>query len=253
MQVVHVDGLRDADEHAYRRLIKGMDAFEKYHALAPAASLRYRLYPRLPGVKADGTTLTIQGYKVKLPVALGSDLTFALPRDAQALDDNAQVSTNRKSRSFAWHPEVRSPGLPANARRLGDLRLECEIDRAAKLFVGLRLPTYYVVDAAVDICTTLPGGVWIYYADRAVFSVTLVHGNRREALFSRLMYGNPAKWIQTFYDFYPVLTDRTYMLRIADTSWPDDTLVELDYMDDAAVADASATQAMQTSQPSGTP
>ena len=108
MQVVHVDGLRDADEHAYRRMVKGLDAFEKCHALAPAASLRYRLYPR----------------------------------------------------------------------------------------------------------------------------------------------GNPARLTQTFYDFYPVLTDRTYMLRFADTSWPDDTLVELEYMDDATVAEASATQA---SQPSGTP
>ena len=30
-----------------------------------------------------------------------------------------------------------------------------------------------------------------------------------------------------------VLLDRTYFLPLGDRSWPDDTLVEFDYMDDA--------------------
>lgn len=243
--VVQVDGLRDADEQSYRRMIKGMDAFEKYHGLAPDARLRYRLYPRLPGVKVAGTSLTIQSDKVKLPVALASDLSFTLPRDAQALDEYAQVTSNRKSRSFAWGPDVRSPGLPANARRLGDLRLECEIDRAATLLVGYKPPLYYVIDAAVDVCTSFPG-VWLYYGDRAVFNVTLVHGNRRQTVFSPFLYGNQLRPFHIFYDFYPLLIDRTYTLRIADTSWPDDTIVELEYMDDADEAGASATQPLAT-------
>ncbi|WP_219118196.1 hypothetical protein [Janthinobacterium sp. UMAB-56] len=222
-----------------------MDAFEKYHGLAPDARLRYRLYPRLPGVKVAGTSLTIQGDTLKLPVALASDLSFTLPRDAQAWDENAQVMSNRKSRSFAWGPDVRSPGLPANARRLGDLRLECEIDRAATLLVGYKPPLYHVIDAAVDVCTAFPGA-WLYYADRAVFNVTLVHGKRRQDVFSSLLYGNELKLFHIFYDFYPLLIDRTYTLRIADTSWPDDTLVEIEYMEDADVASASAIQAVLT-------
>ena len=233
LPVVRVDGLTNPDDQSYRRMVRGMDAFEKYRALAPDATLRYRLYPRLPGVGAAGTTLAIRGDTVDIPVALDSDLTFTLPRDAKAWDERAVVTTNRKSRSFAWGPSVRSPGVPANARRLGDLRLECEIDRAATLLVGFKPPIYHLIDAAVDVCTTYPGA-WLYYGERALFNVTLVHGQRRQALFSHSLYGNGLpKPFQLFYDFHPLLIDRTYTIRVADTSWPDDTLVELEYMEEA--------------------
>ncbi|MDL2355667.1 MAG: hypothetical protein QFF03_10450 [Pseudomonadota bacterium] len=244
MQVVHVDGLTDADAQSYRRMIKGMDAFEKFHALAPDARLRYRLYPRRPGVKAAGTTLAIQSDTVAIPVALASDLSFTLPRDARALADYAQVVSNRKTRSFAWGPDVRTPGLAPNTRRLGDLRLECEIDRAAALLVGYKPPLYYAIDAAVDVCTTYPGH-WLYYGERAVFNVTMVHGQRRQVIFARLMYGNQIpKLLQVFYDFHPLLNDRTYTLNVADTSWPDDTVVELEYMDDDGAAGVPAHTAL---------
>jgi len=240
MPVVQVEGLTDPDEQSYRRMIRGMDAFERYRTLAPDATLRYRLYPRLPGVHVAGTTLAIRGDTVDIPVALADDLTFTLPRDAGAWDQRATVTTNRKSRSFAWGPDVRTPGLPPNTRRLGDLRLECEIDRAATLLVGFKPPAYHVIDALVDVCTTFPGA-WLYYGDRAVFNVTLVHGQRRETLFSNALYGNAlAKPFQLFYDFHPLLIDRTYTLKVSDTNWPDDTLVELEYMEDSPADDAPA-------------
>jgi hypothetical protein len=236
MPAIRVEGLSDPDDQSYRAMVRGMDAFEKYRALAPAAQLRYRLYPRLPGVQAAGTTLKIAGDSASIDVPLGPDLSFTLPRDARAWDERARVTTNRKSRSFAWGPDVRTPGLPANARRLGDLRLECEIDRAATLLVGFKPPAYHVIDALVDVCTTYPGA-WLYYGERAVFNVTLVHGQRRESLFAMSLYGNMLlKPFQLFYDFYPLLIDRTYTLKVSDTSWPDDTLVELEYMDDPAPA-----------------
>jgi len=232
MPVVQVDGLADPDEQPYRRMLKGMDAFERYHALAPDAQLRFRLYPRRPGVKVAGTRLAIQGDKLLLPLVLDGDLAFTLPRNAQALQDDAQVTTNRHARSFAWAPDVRTPGLPPSTRRLGDLRLECEIDRAATLLVGYKPPLYHVLDAAVDVCTVFPGA-WLYYGERALFNVTLVHGQRRQSLLSNWLYGNSVpKIFHLFYDFYPLLGERTYSLKISDSSWPDDTLVELEYVDD---------------------
>ena len=230
--VVQVDGLADPDRQSYRSMVRGMDAFEKYHALAPAATLRYRLYPRLPDVRAAGTTLSIRGDSVDIPVPLDAGLTFTLPRDAKAWRERADVTANRKARSFAWGPDVRTPGLPPNTRRLGDLRLECQIDRAARLLVGLKPPAYLVLEATVDVCMTYPGA-WLYYGERAVFNVTLAHGKRRVPLFASSLYGNGlARPFQLFYDFYPVLVDRTYTIKVSDTSWPDDTLVELEYIDD---------------------
>ncbi|AVR97768.1 hypothetical protein [Pseudoduganella armeniaca] len=239
MPAIRVEGLSDPDDQSYRAMVRGMDAFEKYRALAPAAQLRYRLYPRLPGVQAGGTRVRIEGDSASIDVPLGPDLSFTLPRDARAWDERARVTTNRTSRSFAWAPDVRTPGVPANARRLGDLRLECEIDRAATLMAGFKPPAYHVIDALVDVCTTYPGA-WLYYGERPVFNVTLVHGQRRESLFAMSLYGNMLlKPFQLFYDFYPLLIDRTYTLKISDTSWPDDTLVELEYMDDAKDAVAA--------------
>lgn len=239
MQVVQVEGLADPDTRSYRRLLKGMDAFEAHHALAPAATLRYRLVPRLAEVRADGVRVRLQSSSGATPIALADDLTFILPRDAQALADGADVVTNRKDRSFAWGPDVRTPGLPPNTRRLGDLRLECQIDRAASLLVGLKTPAYYVIEATTDVCTTIPGN-WLYYGERAIFNVTLVHGARRQVLLSPSLYASMAPTaIQVFYDFYPFLIDRTYHIRVSDASWPDDTLVELEYMEDDAVAVAS--------------
>lgn len=236
MQVVKVEGLADPDARSYRRMLKGMDAFEAHHALAPLATLRYRLTPRLADVRADGVHLRLQGSAGATPIALADDLTFVLPRDDKLLADGAEVVSNRKARSFAWGPDVRTPGLPPNTRRLGDLRLECQIDRAASLLVGLKTPSYYVLEASVDVCNML-FGAWLYYAERAIFNVTLVHGARRQVLLSPFLYASMAPTaIQIFYDFYRYLIDRTYHIRVSDQSWPDDTLVELEYMDDGMVA-----------------
>lgn len=240
MQVVQVSGLADPDQHAYRRMIKGMDAFEQYRHLAPLAELRFRLYPRLDGVRVEGTTLTIQGDKTSIPVALADDLSFTLPRDARALEEGAVVTTNRQARSFAWGPVVRTPGLPADTIRLGDLRLQCQIDRGARLFVGLKPPAYLLLEATTDVCTSFPGN-WFHYADRPVFGVTMVNGARRQKLFSELLYGNALPGVfRPFYDMFPLLSERTFGLHIADTSWPDETLLEIEYMDDEAAAVAPA-------------
>lgn len=235
VSVVEVQGLTDPDAHAYRKMIRGMDAFERYRRLAPAAQLRYRLIPRLRGVRTDGVTVTVQGDHVKLPVPLDADLTFTLPRDARAWDDRARVVTNRKDRSFAWMPDVRTPGLPPGVRRLGDLRLECEIDREAGLLSGYKPPSYLLIDATIDVCTTFPGGQWMYYGDRPIFNVTLVHGQRRQPVLASTMYGAfIPRVFWPFYDFQPHLLDRAFALKVSDTSWPDDTLVEIETMDDPA-------------------
>jgi hypothetical protein len=50
-------------------MIAGMDLFERRHALAPQASLRFQLLPRLYGA-LDGITLRVAGDTVSLPVPL---------------------------------------------------------------------------------------------------------------------------------------------------------------------------------------
>jgi len=42
-------------------------------------------------------------------------------------DQNAELLLNKPKGGFRWDPLIESPGVPANMRRLGDLRLECQV------------------------------------------------------------------------------------------------------------------------------
>src|SRR4051812_37294492 len=108
---VTVQSTRDPVDKSYRKMIQGMDRFERDHALAPAASLRFRLLPRLPNTTLDGVTLRVAGDTMSLKVPLAADHSFVLERNAQALREDAAVLANRKTSSMTWRAWVQTPGL----------------------------------------------------------------------------------------------------------------------------------------------
>ncbi|MGZ8291438.1 MAG: hypothetical protein ACXWVG_00205 [Telluria sp.] len=236
---VHVPYVRDPVDKSYRKMIKGMDRFERERALAPAAVLRFRLLPRLPNADMGGITLRIAGDRLTLPVALAADNSFTLPRNEQAVREDAAVVANRKSTAMTWRAWVHTPGLPAGTRRLGDLRLECRVGMDSGLISNTSPMFAWLTNALTDtdkICTTDDGN-YLFFADRPVFSVTLRHGARSEVLPFKLLYagGNETPESLPYCDCQ-VLLDRSYYAPIWDQSWPDDTLVEFEYMDQPAGA-----------------
>lgn len=126
-QAIEISGTKDPDWKRYRAMLKGLNAFDKYHALAPNAAHKYILRPRHEGVALQGVSLRLAYNDMSLPIPIGEDGSFSLPRDEQAQQQDAEVLINRKKNLFRWWPHIRSPGLQANQRRLGDLRLECQI------------------------------------------------------------------------------------------------------------------------------
>jgi hypothetical protein len=68
-----------------------------------------------------------------------------------------------------------------------------------------------------------------------LFSVTMIAGARREVLSVDMLYGHASRepdWKEDLrYCDCEVLIDRTYFVPLGDASWPDDTLVEFEYMD----------------------
>ena len=230
---------RDPVEKAYRRMIRGMDYFEAHRALAPAAALRFRLYPRARGTAMAGISLDVVGTTADFPVELAPDNTFTLPRDPKALEENAQVVPNRKARSMTWRADIRTPGLPPDSRRLGDLRLECRVGMEAGLVSGTDSVLGRLVSAVMDspdYCGR-KNPRYLFFADRPLFSVTLVAGTRREVLPVNKLYAG-ASDDPALKDELPdcdceALVDRTYFAPLEDSSWPDDTRVELSYMEDA--------------------
>ena len=74
---------------------------------------------------------------------------------------------------------------------------------------------------------------YVFFAERPLFAVTLVHGERRETLPVDLLYAGAARdrdWKKDRYCDCEALFDRAYFVPLGDASWPDDARVELEYM-----------------------
>jgi len=237
-QAVVVTAMRDPVDKSYRSMIKGMDLFEQQHAMAPAAALRFRLLPRQRDTRMQGISVEIVARTITLEVSVAADRSFTLERDAVALAENASVMPNRKAASLTWRADIRTPGLPPDTRRLGDLRLECAVGMESGL-VSNTLPGLGFISALVggimDFCKGVDAP-YLFFAERPLFAVSMVAGARREtlsvdALYAGVAYGRIAQSDLAYCDCQ-VLLDRTYFLPLGDRSWPDDTLIEFAYMDD---------------------
>ncbi len=233
---VKVQSTRDPVDKSYRKMVKGMERFERERALAPAAPLRFQLLPRLPTVDMSGITLRIAGDTVSVPVPVAPDNSFVLPRNELALREDAAVVANRKTTSMTWRAQILTPGLPAGTRRLGDMRLECLVGVEAGL-VSNSSPLFGWISNALStpeqVCGS-PNGNYLFFAERPIFAVRLRAGDRVETLpFNMLYAGGEQTKADLQYCDCQVMLDRTFYAPIWDKSWPDDTLVEFDTMEDA--------------------
>jgi hypothetical protein len=209
---VEVKGLKDPDMRSYRSVAAGLDAFDKHHAMAPGVDqLRFRLVAAT-GAKAlpmSAATLHIVGSNSATAVPIGADGVFTVPRDATARADNADLLLNHKKGVFKTRLEVRTPGLPANVRRLGDLRLECQ---ATVAMIKEDMPWHLNlflngVFQTRNWCGT-QDFIWEADTPGTLSGATLVSGARREQV---------------------KISDRKFMIPIGDTAWPDDALIELEF------------------------
>ena len=227
---------RDPVEKSYRRMIRGMDLFEKHHATSPNGLLRFKLLPRKRDTNMNDIVLEVIGSAVDFRVPIAPDQTFSLPRNQQAFDDDAVVIPNRRAQSMTWRTEIRTPGLPPNTRRLGDLRLECDVGLEAGLVSNERSIVSRIASAIADIgyCSRKDAR-YLFFADRPLFSVALISGQRKNILPVGKLYAASSddpnlKGELPFCDC-EVLIDRTYFLPLGDSSWPNETLVEFEYME----------------------
>lgn len=223
-------------EKSYRKMLKGMELFARQHSQSPDAELRFKLLPRKRGTDMQAITLAVVGDTVDFLVPIAADHSFTLPRNALALQEDAQVIPNRRALSMTWRTDIRTPGLPPDTRRLGDLRLECKVGMEAGLISNSSSLIGRFASAVLDTpayCDKM-APLYLFFADRPLFSVTLVSDQRREILAIDKLYAN-ASDDTGMRDNLPycdceVLVDRTYVLPLGDRSWHDDTRVEFEYM-----------------------
>lgn len=244
---VTVTATRAPVDKSYRGMVAGLRRFERDRALAPQATLRFELLPRLPTTRLDGITLRVVGDTLSLPVAVAPDHTFTLPLDERALKEDAALIASSKTSTLTWRAQVRSPGVPANLRRLGDLRLECLVGMQAGLVSNNARLFAWLGELFADpeqVCSS-PQGNYLFFSERPLFAVTLRDGARSEALPFSMLYAGGTQTPATlpFCDCQ-VLLDRSFYAPLWDRGWSDDTLLELSYQDDppdaadTAVADS---------------
>jgi hypothetical protein len=228
----------DPVEKSYRKMIRGMDLFEKQRAISPNASLRFKLLPRRRETDMNSIEIAVVGSSVDISVPVAPDQTFTLPRNKQAFDEDAQVMPNRKAQSMTWRTEIRTPGLPPNTRRLGDLRLECQVGMEAGLISNSRSVFGWIAAAISNTPAYCDqkAPLYLFFSDRPLFSVALLDGTRREILAIDKLYAaasdEPGLKDDLPYCDCEVLLDRAYYLPLGDRNWPEDTLVEFEYMED---------------------
>ena len=215
---VHVNAMRNPEVRKYQVILAGLDAFDDFHRMAPKADrLHFRLEPR---GKDDSVAPALAVRLVgddgfKLPLPLGADGRFTVPRSEEAEDANSELELNRKRKLYRIAADVRTPGLAPNQRRLGDLRLECrvmvamakeEIPFLVKALVNSLLLT-------TDWCSYFDdkkNATFGFRADKPLAEAVLVEGNRSALLRS---------------------SGRGYSVPLGDSAWSDDAVIELTYAD----------------------
>ena len=220
---VHVNAMRDPEVRKYKVILAGLDAFDEYHRMAPKAErLRFRLEPR--GKDAAAATAPAPAVRLvgngdfRLPLPIGADGRFTVPRSEAAEDADSELELNRKRNVFRIAADVRTPGLPATQRRLGDLRLECRVTVAmAKVEIPFVLRAFInSLLLTTDWCSFFDNkknATFNFRAEAPLREAVIVEGNRSALLRS---------------------SARSYSVPLGEGMWSDDAIIELQYADPSA-------------------
>jgi hypothetical protein len=238
---VHVNAMRDPEVRKYKHILAGLDAFDKHHALAPQVDrLRFLVEPRQRQATPAALRVRLVGERdFTLPIALDAGGRFEVPRSEAAEDADSELELNQKRGLYRIGVEVKTPGLPDNRRRLGDLRLECKVQIAiAKSEIpfiwvgvinGLLLRTDWCSFFGDEKSTAYKGAArdakFGYRAGRPIKEAILVEGNR-----SALLESNGS----------------SYQVPIGNSTWSDEAMIELTFGDDAPASVAATGTAGET-------
>jgi hypothetical protein len=119
--------MKDPYKIAYRNIQKALDAQHDNPQLAPRATMRWMLFAKDGRPLAQPPAITVAGSAGQIDVAQGSDGAFELPAAVSALGEDVELRIGAKRGDVLLVPLVETAGVDASSRRLGDLRLECEM------------------------------------------------------------------------------------------------------------------------------
>jgi hypothetical protein len=211
---VDVSAVAPSPDLSYQAILRAQEAFALHKQQAPRATPQFRVRPVQPEASLKGLRLVLSAPSRKVDVPFDKNGVFNPPQLDAAEGADARLTFSKPESAFAIAPFVRTPGLAPDTLRMGDLRVGCEMrwaiarednDSFPLILYGLGGPCHsHLVKVVLQ-------------APRPVSAIWLVAGDRREAL-------RPER----------IKADRiNFMPPLHDDSWPDDTLIELKFVETA--------------------
>lgn len=205
---VEIKGIRDPDWKPYSAMLKGVKKFSDKHALAPTSELKFILIPRRPDVDMQGLQLKLEDGENSSAIPLNEMKVFTLPVDQNLLKTKAELTINRKAGLVRWLPYVRSAATTDTTRRMGDLRLTCEVHWAIDKET-LPFAMRSAVSALGGACNPITEKISYGFIEaKRIISATITYKGRSERI--------------------PVDGD-TFTPPLRDENWGDDSLIELEF------------------------
>lgn len=206
--VVNVKAIRDPAWKPYAAMLKGVRRFEEKHDLAPSAELRFVLIPRRSDIDMNELHLRLQSDEASLAIPLQEGNIFTLPVEPKLAADNAELMLNRTAGSVRWLPYVRSSTTSDTVRRLGDLRLACEVHWAIDKET-LAFAARTAISALGGPCNFVSGkGKYSFTETRRIIRATISLDGKTESV--------PVNG----YSFTPPLRE---------SRWSNDSVIELEF------------------------
>lgn len=152
---VEISSNKNPELRSYAQMLKGLKAYKEKHGLAPDSELYFILIPKSKSASMQGLTMRLASDDSSINIPIDSTGKFQLPLLELKTEDEYDLILNKPKGQFRIKPYVKSANLPEDTKRLGDLRLECEVRWAIeKQDVSPVFSTYVKLFASGNPCTS---------------------------------------------------------------------------------------------------
>jgi predicted nucleic acid-binding Zn-ribbon protein len=202
---VEISAYKGPELRSYAQMLKGLLVYQEKRQHAPDSELYFVLIPKKKETRLEGLTMRLASDETSTTIPVDAGGKFQLPLIELKSDNEYDLILNRPKGQFYIKPYVKSANLNPDTKRMGDLRLECQVRWAIeKQDVSLVFSAYVKLMASGNPCEA--GTVAVgYFAPVGVESVTFDAPKKKYVI--------------------PVNSDGKYTLPLEDKSISDDVLV----------------------------
>ena len=170
---VEISSNKDPELRSYSQMLKGLKVYTEKHQLAPNSELYFILTPKSNSVSMQDLNMRLASDNTSINIPIDSTGMFKLPFIELKTENEYDLILNKAKGLFRITPYVKSANLPEDVKRLGDLRMECEVRWAiSKQDVSVIFLTYVKLLGSGNPCTSRAVAVGLI-TPKGVNSITL--------------------------------------------------------------------------------